>query len=102
MKLTKLPKAYGTNIIVKLDEPETISKGGVILTESLSKFSTGEVVSVPEAYCIDLVEEDEREIIPALIRVGETVLFVTNGFYTFEFEDNKYVVLKYSEVLATL
>jgi co-chaperonin GroES (HSP10) len=102
MKLTHLPQAYGKNIIVKLDEPETTSKGGVILTESLSKFSTGEVVSVAEAYCPDMLADDEEDLLPCLIDVGQKVMFVTNGFYTFEFEDSKYVILKYSEVLATL
>jgi co-chaperonin GroES (HSP10) len=102
MKLTHLPQAYGKNIIVKLDEPETTSEGGIIVTEKLSNFSTGEVMSVAEAYCPDMLCDDEQDLLPCLIEVGETVMFVSNGFYSFEFEGDKYVVLRYSEVLATL
>ena len=101
MKLNSLPKAYGKNIIVKLDKPETKSDGGIILTESLSKFSTGEVVSIADCYCSDLIENSE-DIEDALIPVGSRIMFVSNGFYGFEFEGGKYVVLRFSEVLATL
>lgn len=102
MKLTRLPRAYGKNIIVKLDKPETTSDGGIILTESLSKFSTGAVVSVAEAYCPEMLADDEQDLLPCLIEVGEAVMFISNGFYSFEFGGDKYVIIQYSEVLAKL
>jgi len=101
MRLTSLPQAYGKNIIVKLDKPETTSQGGIILTANFSKFATAEVVSVPEAYAPELFDEEEEDFIVA-IKVGEKVMFYGNLFGTFDFNGDTYVVLKYSEVVAKL
>jgi co-chaperonin GroES (HSP10) len=101
MKLTSLPKAYGKNIIVRLDKPDNTTDGGIILTGNLSKFATAEVVSVPEAYAPELFDESEEELTVA-IGVGERVMFYGNLFGTFEFKGDIYAILKYSEVVAKL
>jgi co-chaperonin GroES (HSP10) len=102
MKLTHLPQAYGKNIIIRLDKQDNTTDGGIILTSSLSKFATAEVVSVPEAYCVDFLENSENDEIEALIEIGERVMFYGNLFGTFEFQGDIYGVLKYSEVVAKL
>lgn len=89
MKLTRLPQAYGRNIIVKLDKSE-------------ETFSTGEIASVAELCLEDCVEPSDIDYDCVIINRGERVMFCHRPYTTFDFEGDSYVVIRFTDVIAKL
>lgn len=101
MKLTRLPQAYGRNIIVKLDKSEEKTDGGIISVGTLSNFSTGEVASVASLCLEDCVGSDDIDFDCVIINEGERLMFPP-PYMIFDFEGDNYAVIRFTDVIAKL
>eukprot|EP01024_Parvocaulis_polyphysoides_P057337 TRINITY_DN6094_c0_g1_i3.p3 TRINITY_DN6094_c0_g1~~TRINITY_DN6094_c0_g1_i3.p3 ORF type:complete len:224 (-),score=51.20 TRINITY_DN6094_c0_g1_i3:180-827(-) len=91
-------KPLGSRILLKIPEMEQKTGGGVLLTtDAADKPTLGEVVAVGEG---ELSEEGKREEVT--VKPGDTVMYSKYSGAEFEEGDDKYVVLKEAELLASL
>ena len=85
-------------IVVKLIERETKTSAGIILPESArEKPFEGEVVAVGPG-----ARNDKGEHIPLDIKVGDTVLYAKYAGTEVKLDDEKYLILRESDILAVV
>ena len=86
-------KPLNDNILVKRLEEESMSRGGIIIPDTAKeKPLQGEVVAVGNG------TKDEEMI----LKVGDTVLYGKYSGTELELEGKKYLIMRQSDVLATL
>ena len=92
-------KAIQDKVIVKAEEAEKETSGGIIIANAANEGITkAEVLSVgPGAY-----DEDKRKFIATTTNVGDKILFNLNGGVTFTHEDEEYVTITEKEIIAVV
>ena len=91
-------KPLSDRVLVKREEKESKTKGGILLPENTQKTSTkGEVVAVGLG---KLLESGNRSIMET--KVGDKVLVSTYGGTEVKILDEEYLVISESEILAII
>ena len=91
-------KAIGNKIILKKDEKESVSTGGIVIVASAQEKSTsGIVVSVGEGFY-----DDNDVLIPIQAEVGDRVIFSKNSGVLIEFEDEELLVIDAGDVFGRI
>ena len=89
-------KPMGDKILLKIQEGQETTKGGIILTSNNNNYSYADVVAVGNGL---FTQTGDR--IPMSTAEGDVVLIhsrLTKGDNEIELEDNKYVLVRESEV----
>jgi chaperonin GroES len=85
-------------VVIRREEEETKSAGGIVLPGSASeKPASGEVVAIGNGKLLD-----NGEVRPLDIKVGDKVIFGQYGGSTVKIEGDEYLVLQESEIFAIL
>ena len=89
-------KPMGDKILLKTQEGQETTKGGIILTANQNNYSYADVVAVGNGL---FTQTGDR--IPMSTNVGDVVLIhsrLTKGDNEIELEDEKYILVRESEV----
>jgi chaperonin GroES len=82
-------KAQNTKVVVKINNSDTQTSGGLYIPESMqSKLNTGVIVSVGKGL------PDE----PMRYKGGEEVMFIPNANSKFPLGDDEYIVLEQNDI----
>ena len=93
-----LPQAVGSKLIVKPDEAETVSKGGVVIPDMSQEVPRrGLVMSIGKGHYTAT-----GTIMSMTVKVGDTVIYPKYGAAIFEYDDIEYVVVEEKDLLAIL
>jgi chaperonin GroES len=85
-------------VVIKRDEEDKKSKGGVLLPETGRVAQTrGKVVAVGPGRFTISGERMVMEVAP-----GDRVLFVANASHEFDIEDEKYLVIGQEQILCVI
>jgi chaperonin GroES len=88
----------GDRIVVEREEAESKTAGGILLPDSArDKPSRGRVISVGDG---KLLESGKRASLQ--VKVGDVVLFTTYGPEEFKVDDQEYLLMRESDVLAVI
>ena len=92
-------RAIQDKVIVKVQEAEKETAGGIIIANAKSEgVSKAEVLSVgPGTY-----DEDKRKFISTTTQVGDIILFNLNGGMSFKHDEQEYVTITEKEIIAVL
>ena len=94
MKLQPL----GDRVVVKRDESEAVTAGGIVLPDSAKdRPARGEVVSTGDGR---LLEDGTRA--PFQVKVGDHVLFSSYAGDEFKIDDQELVLMREEDILAIL
>ncbi|MCL2706602.1 MAG: co-chaperone GroES [Dehalococcoidia bacterium] len=86
----------GERILVKPIAREEISRGGIVLPDTIKeKPQEGEVIAVGEGK-----RDDKGERIPMDVKVGDIVIYAKYGGTEIKLEDDDYMILRESDILA--
>jgi len=86
----------GERVLVKPMAREEISRGGIVLPDTIKeKPQEGEVIAVGEGK-----RNDKGERVPMDIKVGDTVIYAKYGGTEIKLEDDDYIILRESDILA--
>jgi chaperonin GroES len=86
------------HIVVKLEESEEKTKGGIVLPDTAKeKPQKGKVVAVGSGRVLD-----NGQKLPLEVKVGNTIIFSKYAGTEFKLEDEKYLIISESDVLAIL
>jgi len=90
-------KAIQNKVILKLDDPDTETSGGIIIANVKNEGITqGEVLAVgPGMY-----SEDARKFVPTTVKVGDQVLINAGSGAKFTQQDVEYVTIVENEIVA--
>ncbi len=87
----------GDRVIVKPTPREEVSKGGVILPDTAKeKPQEGEVVAIGPGK----LSEDGSKRIPMNVKVGDRVIFAKYSGTEWKYDDEEYLILRESDILA--
>ncbi len=93
MKLRPL----GDRVVVKPLEEEERTKGGIVLPDTAKeKPQHGEVMAVGPG---EWDEEGEKRL-PLDVKVGDRVLFAKYSGTEFKMDDDEYLIMRHSDILA--
>ncbi len=85
-------------VVIRREEEETKSAGGIVLPGSASeKPARGEVIAIGHGKLLD-----NGEVRPLDIKVGDKVIFGQYGGSTVKIEGDEYLVLQESEIFAVI
>ncbi|MDO5748877.1 MAG: co-chaperone GroES [Planctomycetia bacterium] len=88
----------GDRVVVRRDESEEITAGGLYLPESAkNKPSRGVVVSVGDGR---LLKDGTRA--PLAVQEGDRVLFLSYAGEDFKFDDCEFLLMRESDILAII
>ncbi len=91
----KLKPLYD-RVLVKPFEEEEVKKGGIIIPDTAKERpQQGEVIEVGEGKV-----NDEGKVIPLKVKKGDKVLFSKYAGTEIEIDDEKYLIMRESEILA--
>jgi chaperonin GroES len=86
----------GERVLVKPTAREEISRGGIVLPDTIKeKPQEGEVVAVGEGK-----RNDKGDRIPMDTKVGDIVIYAKYGGTEIKIEDDDYIILRESDILA--
>lgn len=89
-------KPLDDKIIIKKIEQEETTKSGIVLpTSAKEEPNIAEVVAIGKGIIDDEERKDE-------ISVGDQVIFSKYAGSEIELEDEKYTIIKYSDILAVI
>lgn len=89
-------KPLGDRVIVKVIEPEEVTKGGIILPDvAKEKPQVGEILAVGPGRT-----SDKGETIKMQVKVGDRVLFGKYSGTEISYEGEKYLIMHESDILA--
>ena len=90
-------RAIQDKVILKLDEPDTETSGGIIIANAVNEGNTqGEVLAVgPGTY-----SDDARKFVPTTVKVGAQVLINAGSGAKFTHQDVEYVTIVENEIVA--
>ena len=86
----------GDKILLKTQEGQETTKGGIILTSNQNNYSYADVIAVGNGL---FTQTGDR--IPMTTKIGDVVLIhsrLTKGDNEIELEDDKYILVRESEV----
>lgn len=87
----------GDRVVVKRAEAESTTAGGIVLPDSAQdKPQRGEVIAVGEGHM-----NSKGEKIPLSVKEGDRVIFSPYGGEEIEVADEKLLLLRESDILAT-
>jgi chaperonin GroES len=84
-------------VVVKRDNPEARTKGGIVLPDTAKdKPQKGEVIAVGDGYV-----RDDGSRVPLSVKEGDDVIFSPYGGDEIRLGDEDYMLLRESDILAT-
>ena len=89
-------KPMGDKILLKIQDGQETTKGGIILTSNQNNYSYADVIAVGNGL---FTQTGDR--IPMSTKVGDTVLIqsrLTKGTNEIELDDEKYILIRESEI----
>ncbi|MBL4883197.1 MAG: co-chaperone GroES [Planctomycetaceae bacterium] len=87
----------GDKVVVKRQEAETTTSGGIVLPDSAQdKPQRGEVIAVGDGH----VKSDGTKV-PLTVKEGDRVLFGAYGGEEIKLGDDDFLLLRESDILAT-
>ena len=89
-------KPMGDKILLKVQNGQETTKGGIILTSNQNNYSYADVIAVGNGL---FTQTGDR--IPMSTKVGDTVLIqsrLTKGTNEIELDDEKYILIRESEI----
>jgi len=85
-------------LLVKPFEEKEVKKGGIIIPDTAKERpQEGEVLAVGEGKMTE-----DGKIIPLKVKKGDKILFSKYAGTEFEMDDDKYLIMRESDVLAIL
>ena len=89
----------GDRVLVKPMEKEKKTKSGIIIPDTVDKErpEMGKVVAVGEGKVTD-----EGKVLPVKVKVGATVLFTKYGPDEVKIDDEEYLIVSESNILAII
>ncbi|MDR2777931.1 MAG: co-chaperone GroES [Rickettsiales bacterium] len=91
-------KPLQDRILVRREDAEEKTAGGIIIPDtSKEKPSKGTVVAVGEG-----ARNDKGDIIPMTLKVGDRVFFTKWGGTELKVDDEELLIMKESDILATI
>ena len=91
-------KPVRDRIIVRLIEPETVSKGGIVIPDAATeKPSQGEVLAVGAGRLTAA-----GQVIAMEVKTGDRVLFGKHAGQTVKVNDQEYHILKEEDIFAVI
>ncbi len=92
-------KPLHDNIIVKQLEEEKVTKSGIIIPDTTKgeKKEQGEVIAVGKGRL-----NDKGELVPLEVKVGDKILFSKYSPSEIKIDDQEYLVMRESDVLAII
>ena len=102
--MTDLLKPLADRVVIKPAEPESVSKGGIVIPDVAKEKSVrGTVVAVGAGKYMEVVLGDSRvPCQPLTVRVGDTVLFERYAGSEVEIDGTTYKIVRESDILAVL
>jgi len=89
-------KPLADRVVVKPSEKERMSKGGIVLPDTVKeKPQEGKVIAVGEGR---LSEEGKR--LPMDVKVGDIVIYAKYGGTEIKIEGEEFMILRESDILA--
>ena len=89
-------KPMSDRVIVKVTEPEDVTKGGIILPDvAKEKPQIGEIIAVGPGRT-----SDKGEVIKMQVKPGDKVLFGKYSGTEITYEDEKYLIMHETDLLA--
>ena len=89
-------KPLADRVVVKPIEGERVSKGGIVLPDTAKeKPQEGKVIAVGEGR---LSEDGKR--LPMDVKVGDIVIYAKYGGSEIKIEDEEFMILRESDILA--
>ncbi len=96
--MAKKMQPMGDRVIVKSLEPEEVMKSGIILPDTAKeKPQEAEVIAVGPGRMTD-----EGQRVPVELKVGDKVIFAKYAGTEIKDDDEEYLVLKETDVLAKI
>ena len=87
----------GERVVVKRAEAESTTSGGIVLPDTArDKPQRGEVIAVGDGH----VKNDGTKV-PLTVKQGDRVIFSPYGGEEIEIADQKFLLLRESDILAT-
>jgi len=91
-------KPLGDRVVVKPKAKEETTRGGIVLPDTASeKPQQGEVVSVGPGRVLDNGKRVELDV-----KTGDTVLFAKYAGTEFKLDEDEFLILRESDVLAVV
>lgn len=91
-------KPLGDRVLVKREEAEDITAGGIIIPDTAKdKPSKGVVVSVGEG-----TKNEKGELIPMVLKAGDKIYFTKWGGSEVKLNGEELLIMKESDVLAII
>ena len=89
----------GDRVLVKPEEKEKKTKSGIIIPDTVDKErpEVGKIVAVGEGKITD-----DGKTIPMKVKVGNTVLFAKYGPDEVKIDDEEYLIVSESNILAII
>ena len=88
----------GDKVVVKRQEAETTTSGGIVLPDSAkSKPQRGEVIAIGDGH----VKSDGTKL-PLTVKEGDRVIFSSYAGDEIKFGDEDYLLLREGDILATI
>ncbi len=86
----------GDRVVLRRDEPETTTAGGIVLPDAAAnKPQRGEVISVGDGH---MTSEGKR--LPLTVKPGDKVIFSSYGGDEIKIGDQDLVLMRESDILA--
>lgn len=92
----------GDRILIRPEANPEMTESGLHLVEHRKPETLGEVVSIPERIAHDCAECGHRTHAVPLVKVGDTVVFSWNVGQEIQIEDDRYLLMRESDLLAVL
>lgn len=90
-------RPLGDRIVVKVIDKEEKTKGGIVLPDTAKeKPQKGEVIAVGTGEIID------GQRVPLEVKVGDKIIFSKYAGTEVKIDDQEYLILKQSDVLAVI
>jgi chaperonin GroES len=91
-------KPLGDRVVVKPEEKEQKTRGGILIPDTANKEkpATGTVVAVGPG------RHEDGKLVPMTLKVGDKILFSKYGYDEVKMGGEEYFVLSESSVLAVL
>ena len=91
-------KPLGDKVFIKRENAEEVTAGGIIIPDtSKEKPSKGVVMAVGEG-----ARDDKGQLIPMVLKAGDTVYFPKWGGTELTINNEEYLIMKESDVLAII
>ena len=91
-------KPLGDKVFIKRENAEEVTAGGIIIPDtSKEKPSKGVVIAVGEG-----ARDDKGQLIPMVLKAGDKVYFPKWGGTELTIDNEDYLIMKESDVLAII